>query len=64
MRVSEILESIFLEDEEDLGLKIEDELTIKEVYLFNNGVVAVFDQNGKQVPFLQALLSGAKFHKQ
>lgn len=40
------------------------EIIIKEVFLFRNGNVAVFDSNKKQVAFLQGLLSGAKFTMQ
>ncbi len=41
-----------------------DDVIIKEVLVFRNGNVAVFDQHRRQVAFLQGVLRGAKFELQ
>ena len=39
-------------------------IDVEKVFVFANGNVVVFDTAGKQVAFLQGLLSGAFFEKQ
>lgn len=51
MKVKEIIELIH-EDYKD-----KDDIEIKSIFHFSNGNTAVLDTNGKQIAFLQYLLS-------
>lgn len=44
----------------DLKIEI---VVIKSIYCFPNGNVAVCDENGKQIPFLQGMLKSEMVYK-
>ena len=44
---------------EDILKSIEDVIQVKNIFIFENGNVAVCDNNGKQIPFLQGILSNS-----
>ncbi len=53
MKIKDILESI------NENYKNEDEIQVKTIFIFENGNVAVCDNNGKQIPFLQGILGNS-----
>ena len=53
MKVEDILKSI------NENYKNEDVIQVKNIFIFENGNVAVCDNNGKQIPFLQGILSNS-----
>ena len=55
MKVEDILKSI------NENYKNEDVIQVKNIFVFENGNVAVCDNNGKQIPFLQGILSNSNF---